>query len=81
MNGSIGGFVLFSYEETTVAKPLFKVTTRSVCYTHYFVRAEDQDAAEDAFYNDDWERCEDDPLYGDAEEEILEVDIELVTEE
>lgn len=80
MNVLTGDSALFSYEETTVQKPLFKITTRSICYTHYFVRAEDQDSAEDAFYNDDWERCEDDPFYGDAEEEILEVEIELLTE-
>lgn len=51
---------------------LFKVTTRAITWTHYYVEAESAEEAEDKY--DDFDTAEDDPLYGDAEEEVIEVE-------
>lgn len=57
---------------------MFKVTTRAITWTHYYVEAESAEEAEYKYA--DFETVEDDPLYGDAEEEVLEVE-ELNVEE
>ena len=57
---------------------MFKVTTRAITWTHYYVEAESAEEAEEKY--EEFETVEDDPLYGDAEEEVLEVE-ELNVEE
>ena len=49
---------------------LFKVTCQSYTYTHYWIRAENAEVAEQNLSK--FERCLDDPLYGDNDEEIME---------
>jgi len=53
-------------------KKMFKVTTKATSYTHYWVEAESAEEAEEKY--EDFVTAEDDPLYGDAEEEVLEVE-------
>ena len=53
-------------------KKMFKVTTKATSYTHYWVEAESAEEAEDNY--EEFVTVKDDPLYGDAEEEVLEVE-------
>ena len=57
---------------------MFKVTTKATSYTHYWVEAESAEEAEDNY--EEFVTVKDDPLYGDAEEEVLKVE-ELGPEE
>lgn len=50
---------------------IFKVTCNSTTYTHYWVRAENEEQAEENYC--EFERFEDDPMYGDNNEEIMEI--------
>ena len=50
---------------------LFKVTTSSTTYTHYWVKADNEEQAVENV--EEFERCEDDPQYGDNNEEVLNV--------
>ena len=49
---------------------IFKVTCNSTTYTHYWVKADNEEQAEENYC--DFERCEVDPLYGSNDEEIME---------
>ena len=48
---------------------IFKVTCNYTTYTHYWVKADNKEQAEENLSQ--FERCEDDPLYGDNDEEIM----------
>jgi hypothetical protein len=50
---------------------IFKVTCSSTTYTHYWIRADNKEQAKENYF--DFERFEDDPMYGDNNEEIMEV--------
>jgi len=52
---------------------IYKVTTQSYTYTHYFVEADNAEAAEMDYCN--FKKCEEDPLHGDNDETVLEVNL------
>ena len=54
-----------------MTKKLYKVTCTSQTYTHYWVKADNAEQAEENYCN--FEKCQEDASYGDNDEEVLEV--------
>tara|TARA_R100001594_G_scaffold138954_1_gene182935 strand:- start:6145 stop:6342 length:198 start_codon:yes stop_codon:yes gene_type:complete len=54
-----------------MTKKLFKVTCVSYTYTHYWVKADNPEQAEENYCN--FEKFQEDASYGDNDEEVLKV--------